>query len=106
MTRLKIISNPYKKMVTFQQWDDSKESWMDIDLDGHKASKLLSKEIKEGFFPFKAKKIVSQILEDYQIDGDSIELYFEGSADEFNELVSVCNLSEFENKVTPVCGNV
>lgn len=103
MVQLKIISNPYKKKIKYQQWNNDNSSWMDIGLAGHKASKLLSKDLTEGFFPFKAKQIVSQIIEDYQIDGEIIELYFEGSADEFNELESVCKVSGIDAVIKPYC---
>lgn len=96
MAHLKIVSNPYKKNIKYQQWDEENSAWLDIDLIGHKTSKLLSKDLIEGFFPFKVKQIVSQIVEDYQVDGEQIDIDFEGSADEFNELEAVCNAGEFD----------
>lgn len=102
MTRLKIASNPYKKEIRYWQWDDADSTWLPIDLGTHKSSKLLNKEFTLGFFPFKAREIVSQIIEDYQIDEEPIELYFEGSSDEFDELMSVCKVCGYEGVVNPL----
>ena len=96
MTRFKIISNPYKKEIKYQQWDADNSAWVSIDLSDHQDTKLLSKEYTASFFPFKAKQIVTQIVEDYQIDGEEIELYFEGSADEYSELEAVCSHGEYD----------
>lgn len=106
MARLKIISNPYKKEIRYQQWDADNSTWLDIELNGHETSKLLSKELTTSFFPFKAKQIVSQIVEDYQVDGEEIELFFEGSADEYSELEAVCSEGEYDVPVKPVNSNI
>ncbi len=90
MAKLKIISNPYKKEIRYQKWQENAEDWMDIDYSNSKNSKLLSQELSNGFFPFCVKKIVDAIIEEYMIEGESIEIVFEGSADEFNELEVAC----------------
>ncbi len=102
MAHLKIISNPYKKNVQYQQWDENDNTWIDINPTVHKASNLLKKEFTEGFFPFKVKEIVTQMVKDYQIDGEQIDIDFEGSEDEFTELEAVCSAGGFE---VPVSAN-
>ena len=84
MTKIKIISNPYKKEIKYQNWNERTSSWEDITVESDPNSKLVSKEFKDGFFPFKVKKIVDQIINDYQ--PEKIEIVFEGTDDEFNEL--------------------
>lgn len=52
MAKLKIISNPYKKEIRYQKWQDNGAQWIDIDYSNCKNSKLLSQELSKGFFPF------------------------------------------------------
>ena len=58
MRKIKIISNPYKKEIKYQDWNEHTAAWDDIIAETHPHSKLVSKEFKEGFFPFKVKKII------------------------------------------------
>ena len=90
MAKLKIISNPYRKEIRYQKWQENAEDWADIDYSNCKNSKLLSQELSTGFFPFCVKKIVDAIIEEYRVEGESIEIVFEGSADEFKELEAAC----------------
>ena len=90
MAKLKIISNPYKKEIRYQKWQDNGAQWIDIDYSNCKNSKLLSQELSKGFFPFCVKKIVDAIIEEYGAEGESIQVFFEGSADEFKELEAAC----------------
>lgn len=101
MASLKIISNPYKKEIRYQQLNEGGSEWVDIDYRTHRGSKLLSKDLTGGFFPFKAKQIVDQIIEDYQSDDSPIEIYFEGSNDEFMELEAICEQENYIKLVKP-----
>ena len=94
MAKLKIISNPYKKEIRYQKWQENAEDWVDIDYSNCKNSKLLSQELSTGFFPFCVKKIVDAIIEEYRVEGESIEIVFEGSADEFKELEAACEYGD------------
>lgn len=40
MAKLKIISNPYKKEIRYQKWQDNGAQWIDIDYSNCKNSKL------------------------------------------------------------------
>lgn len=102
MAKVKIISNPYKKEIRYQQWDAETGTWADINLSNHKSSKLLSKELTGGFFPFIVKQIVDQIAEEYQAEGETVEIVFAGSKDEFLELESICSNGDYESEMKPV----
>lgn len=99
MAELKIISNPYKKEIKYQQWNESNGEWIDITRATHPTSALLNEELTKSFFPFKVKQIVDQIINDYEADDKVIKIYFEGSSDEYNELESICSKSVYAGKV-------
>ncbi|MCR5135663.1 MAG: dynamin family protein [Oscillospiraceae bacterium] len=96
MATVKIISNPYKKTVCFERYSEDASEWRKIDLESNPNSKLLRKEITGGFFPFHVKQIVETIVEEYGTPEEPVELVFEGSADEYDELQAVCTSGIFE----------
>lgn len=106
MAKVKIISNPYKKEIRYQRWDSEAKEWCNIDYDNNKNSQLLNRELVEGFFPFKAYKIVSAIIDEYGIADNLVDIYFEGSDDEFQELEAVCAIDAFKEKVIPIKADV
>lgn len=95
MSKIKIISNPYKKETVFQNWDEASEQWRTIDAEYNKDSKLICDELCVGFFPFKAKQIIDVIVSEYSVDGEKIEVIFEGTQDEYDELVSICSQDDY-----------
>lgn len=97
MRKIKIISNPYKKEIRYQDWDEQASQWIEIIADTYPHSKLVSKEFKEGFFPFKVKKIVDQIIKEFF--SEKIEIIFEGTKDEFNELKALYDDGGYEEKI-------
>ena len=97
MRKIKIISNPYKKEIRYQDWDEHTSEWVEIIADTYPHSKLVSKEFKEGFFPFKVKKIVDQIIKEFF--SEKIEIIFEGTKDEFNELAALYDNGDYEEKI-------
>ena len=94
MATIKIISNPYKKEVQYQRWIPSESVWENIDVQTTPNSKLIAKSLVKGFFPFKVKQIVELIAEEYGVEGEVITIEFEGSDDEYQELVRVCELNK------------
>ena len=90
MSKIKIISNPYKKEIRYQKWSVESNQWLDINSDNSKNSKLLKSELTGGFFPFKAMEIVKTLIDEYGADGELLEIHFEGSNDEYSELEAVC----------------
>lgn len=100
MEKIKIISNPYKKEIKFQNWNDENNCWTTINKEEHGNSKLISQEITTGFFPFKVKKIVDIIISEYRNGDDKLEILFEGTDDEFDELVLLCNDDYYKDIVS------
>ena len=100
MTKIKIISNPYKKEIVYQKWNEPFEVWTTIDASVSRNSKLLSEELAHGFFPFRAKQIIDAIVEEYASENESINIVFEGSMDEFKDLEDACSDKELADKVT------
>lgn len=95
--KIKIISDPYKSAVSFQLWDDG---WVPIDTNTDPDSMLLSNDIANGFFPFKAEGIVQTILEEYWVKNEELHIVFEGTDDEYAVLQDLRELEELRNKVT------
>lgn len=93
MSKIKIICNPYKKENLFQVFNEE-EQWVNINYENNPNSKLLSDSFHKGFFPFMADKIVREIINEYGVAGEKIELHFEGTNDDFKELQEVCTISE------------
>lgn len=100
MTKIKIISNPYKKEIVYKKWNEPFEVWTTIDASVSRNSKLLSEELAHGFFPFRAKQIIDAIVEEYASENESINIVFEGSMDEFKDLEDACSDKELADKVT------
>lgn len=96
MEKLKIISNPYIKKIKFQYWDAYKNEWLDIQEEN---SKLLSNEIATGFFPFKVKKIVDEIIHEYISGEGKVKILFEGTEEEFDEIEALCSDEYYKEKV-------
>lgn len=99
MSKVKVISNPYKKEIKYQKWNNEESQWIDINYENNHNSKLLNGELTAGFFPFKAKKIVDLLVKEYETMGEKLEIVFEGSVDEYRELEAVCNDEDYEGNV-------
>ncbi len=100
MTKIKIISNPYAKNVSFQSQNDLHEHWVEINYDNNRDSKLLREKFTGGFFPFTVKEILDVIISEYHASSEKIELVFEGTEDEYNEVVQLCNESAYSECLT------
>ena len=94
--KIKIMSDPYARSITFQRWD---EGWVPITYETNPNSRLLSDDLVRGFFPFKAKRIVDIIVDEYQVGDTPVSLVFEGADDEYNELAAVCSAEGYCDKV-------
>ena len=84
--KIKIVSNPYQKIVRFFRWDNG---WQEITTSTNPNSALHSTKIVNGFFPFKAEEIIDILAKEFG-GGDKIELHFEGADDEWQELLAIC----------------
>ena len=94
MTKIKIISNPYEKNISYEKYDDKVQCWKQITYDSSRNSPLVSNELTKKNFPHKAKKIVDSIIKSYRTGNSKVEIIFEGSKDEFKELESICSMSD------------
>jgi len=74
MARIKITSNPYQESTTFQSWDEIKGEWIDIDQNSNSNSRLLSAELRTGFFPFKVRQIVDVLINEYGSDTERVSI--------------------------------
>lgn len=97
MTKVKIVSNPYCKEISYQRWNG--ENWVKVIPANNESSKLVGEEFTTGFFPFKVKKIVDEIIHAYYSGNDPIDLTFEGTDDDFSELLKVCELEEYKKYI-------
>ena len=97
MTKVKIVSNPYCKEISYQRWNG--ENWVSVIPENNESSKLVGEEFTTGFFPFKVKKIVDELIHAYQSGSEPIDLTFEGTDDDFSELSKVCNSDEYKTKI-------
>lgn len=95
MSKIKIISNPYKKEIKYQKWKIEDAEWISIDYSNNPNSKLLKQELTTGFFPFIAKKILDHIVKEYSCNDETLEIVFEGTNDEYRELDAVIEESHF-----------
>lgn len=90
MTAIKIISNPYKRIVEFRTLRQSTEEWVLVSHVNNPGSKLISEDIRTNFLPYKIKEIVDIIVEEYSVPGEHVKIIFEGSEDEYLEIAEVC----------------
>ena len=95
MTKVKIVSNPYCKEISYQRWNG--ENWVKVIPENNESSKLVGEEFTTGFFPFKVKKIVDEVIHAYQSGNEPIDLTFEGTDDDFGELFKVCESDEYKD---------
>lgn len=90
MSKIKIRSNPYTREISYYVYNELLNKWENIK-EKNPNSKLREDESERAFLPFKIKEIVDIIISDYSVGKDPIEIVFEGTQDEYEELVSVCN---------------
>lgn len=99
MARIKITSNPYEREITYCSYDEATGIWLSSDKansDGY----LRAVEYKKSFLPFKIKEIIDLIVSEYGADGEVIELEFEGTTEEYDEVEKVCHSPEYTGKVS------
>jgi GTPase SAR1 family protein len=99
MPKIKIVSNPYKNKIAYKKWDEQENNWAPINIHSDANSELLCAEFTDSFFPFKIKKIVDIIIRDYKLSSSKLEIMFEGTEDEFDELKAVCSSDYYQEKV-------
>lgn len=98
MAKIKIISNPYMRRIEYLSYKKLSGQWEDIK-DGNNNSKLREDESGRNFLPFKIKEIIGIIVEEYYVDGEKLEIVFEGTQDEYVEVETVCKEEGIREKV-------
>lgn len=97
MNKIKVVSNPYEKTVTFSRYDLSSDNWVAINSENNSNSKLVSAVFQRGFFPFKVYDILKEIENEYSIPDEKLELTFEGPNDEKQQLEEALKDEQFSN---------
>lgn len=101
MTRFKISSDPYRKLLKYQIWDFHEEKWYDYSRINHSSSELFNEKFEHVFFPFKAKEILDILVRDFCgiIENEKLELVFQGTEDEYTELVQLCEDEPYHSRI-------
>lgn len=96
MSKIKIVSNPYNREISYYIFDEDSNCWEDI-REKNQLSRLREDESERAFLPFKIKEIMDIIIKEYHSRNESIDIVFEGTNDEYKELQDVCN-TEYSNE--------
>ena len=98
MSKVKIISNPYESNVFFLIYNPMTQGWMPLEVQ-NPDSKLRQEKIDKVFLPFKAMEIVNIIIEEYYADDEKVEIVFQGTDDEWDEMEVICRGENYQDKV-------
>lgn len=105
MTQIKIISNPYKQEIQYETYKENSQEWVDVGLYAPNG-KLREENARKCFLPFNAKEILDVIVDEYYLETKGpVEIVFEGTKEEYNELLKVSQEKAFENKIKIVRSN-
>lgn len=105
MTQIKIISNPYKQEIQYETYKENSQEWVDVGLYAPNG-KLREENARKCFLPFNAKEILEVIVDEYYLETKgAVEIVFEGTKEEYNELLKVAQEKAFENKIRIVRSN-
>ena len=99
MAQIKIISNPYEKKISYARYDEIEDKWIDIDAINNENSKLIQDKLTSGFFPFNVKEIIDIIISEYNDEEGKIVIEFDGTRDEYNDLVSICKEDKYSDYI-------
>lgn len=94
MAKIKIVSNPYNREISFLSYKEQTGSWEDI-RENNSNSRLREDESGKSFLPFKIKEIIDIIIDEYYIGTEKVKIFFQGTQDEYTEVEAVC----FDNKI-------
>lgn len=97
MAKIKIISNPYKRTIKYISYKEHSGEWEDL-IVGNPDSKLREDESGKNFLPFKIKDIIDIIIAEYYIN-EKLEVVFEGTKDDYDEVRVVCSAEDIADKI-------
>lgn len=99
MATIKIRSNPYERKIEYLSYKEQDGDWEEIQR-SNPDSKLREDESGKSFLPFKIKEIVDIILDEYYVGSDKVNIVFEGTQEEYEEIEKICELPEISEKVS------
>lgn len=94
----KIKSNPYERKIEYFSYKEQLEEQEDIRRN-NPDSKLREDDSEKSFLPFKIKEIVDIIIDEYYVGNDKINIMFEGTQEEFEELKKICSMQDVAEKI-------
>lgn len=97
-TKIKIVSNPYNRHISFCIYKEQTDTWENIRQDSVN-SRLRENDEEKIFLPFNVNEMIDTIIKEYYVGTGKIELIFEGTADEYEEVANICNDDYFHDKV-------
>ena len=98
MIKIKMVSNPYNRSITYLIYKEQAGTWEDIKQESIN-SRLRENDEDKIFLPFKVKEIIDTIITEYYVGADKVQLIFEGTADEYEEVENVCNDEKVREKI-------
>lgn len=99
MAKVKIVSNPYKQEIRYDTYIENSKEWVDI-AQYASNSRLREERVRKCFLPFNIKEILEIIVDEYYIPAKgAVEIVFEGTKEEYNELLKVSQEEEFKEKI-------
>lgn len=98
MTKIKINSNPYIREISYSCYNQNQDIWEDICI-SNANSALRNDQTGKSFLPFKIKEIVNTIIDEYHTGNEPVEIVFEGTQDEYDELQAVCQTNDVRDLV-------
>ena len=99
MAKVKIISNPYNREISYLTYREQSGQWEKIEV-YNPNSRLREDESGKSFLPFKIKEIIDIIVEEYYIGTEKVDIVFEGTNEEYREVEKVCLADDVADKVT------
>ena len=104
MTKIKIKSNPYSREISYLTMDDATGQWVDV-RETDERSRLRETDSERAFLPFKIKEIISIIIKEYYVGREKVQLYFEGTQDEYAEVEVLCESDDVKDKIELIRAN-
>lgn len=98
MATIKIKSNPYERKIEYLSYKEQAAAWEEIQT-CNPNSKLREDESGKSFLPFKIKEIVDIILDEYQVGNEKVNIVFEGTQEEYEELEKICTMPSMAEKI-------
>lgn len=98
MTKVKIVSNPYEDTIAYEKLGANDAEWTPLTELASYKGRLTSSYFSTGFFPFKVREILNQIIEEFG-GAEPVGVVFEGSDDEYESLQTVSALAPFTDAV-------